>query len=72
MVRYRTDLPEGVRTKSCTARVVDLHEPEALRACARVDWVKQLHCYRGRFVRQYPDLRVWVAAPLPERVGKLL
>ncbi len=31
-VRYRTDHPRGVRTKSRTERVVDLHEPEALQA----------------------------------------
>jgi integrase len=29
-VRYRTDHPKGVRTKSRTERVVDLYEPEAL------------------------------------------
>lgn len=26
---------------------------------------------RARFVRRYPDLRAWFAAPLPERVGRL-
>jgi len=31
-IRYRTDHPRGVRTKSRTERVVDLHEPEALHA----------------------------------------
>jgi integrase/recombinase XerD len=31
-VRYRTDHPRGVRTKSRTERVVDLHEREALHA----------------------------------------
>lgn len=31
-VRYRTDHPKGVRTKSRTERVVDLYEPEALAA----------------------------------------
>jgi integrase/recombinase XerD len=31
-IRYRTDHPKGVRTKSRTERVVDLHEPEALAA----------------------------------------
>jgi len=31
-VRYRTDHPKGVRTKSRQERVVDLHEPEALAA----------------------------------------
>jgi integrase len=30
VVRYRTDHPKGVRTKSRRERVVDLHEPEAL------------------------------------------
>ena len=30
MVRHRTDHPKGVRTKSRTERVVDLHEPETL------------------------------------------
>lgn len=32
VIRYRTDHPKGVRTKSRTERVVDLHEPEALQA----------------------------------------
>ncbi len=32
VVRHRTDHPKGVRTKSRTERVVDLHEPEALAA----------------------------------------
>lgn len=32
VIRYRTDHPRGVRTKSRTERVVDLHEPEALQA----------------------------------------
>jgi integrase len=31
-VRYRTDHPKGVRTKSRTERVVDLYEPDALAA----------------------------------------
>lgn len=31
-IRHRTDHPKGVRTKSRTERVVDLHEPEALTA----------------------------------------
>jgi integrase len=31
-VRYRTDHPKGVRTKSRTERVVDLHQPETLQA----------------------------------------
>ena len=30
IIRYRTDHPKGVRTKSRRERVVDLHEPEAL------------------------------------------
>lgn len=30
--RYRTDHPKGVRTKSRTERVVDLHQPETLQA----------------------------------------
>lgn len=34
IVRYRTDHPKGVRTKSRRERVVDLHEPEALQAVA--------------------------------------
>ncbi|MBE0705396.1 MAG: site-specific integrase [Afipia sp.] len=29
-IRHRTDHPKGVRTKSRTERVIDLHEPEAL------------------------------------------
>jgi site-specific recombinase XerD len=33
-VRYRTDHPKGVRTKSRRERIVDLHEPEALQALA--------------------------------------
>ncbi len=32
IVRWRDDHPKGVRTKSRTERVVDLHEPEALAA----------------------------------------
>jgi integrase len=32
VVRHRTEHPKGVRTKSRTERVVDLHEPEALAA----------------------------------------
>lgn len=32
VIRYRADHPKGVRTKSRTERVVDLHEPEALQA----------------------------------------
>ena len=32
VVRHREDHPKGVRTKSRTERVVDLHEPEALDA----------------------------------------
>ncbi len=32
IVRHREDHPRGVRTKSRTERVVDLHEPEALAA----------------------------------------
>lgn len=32
VVRHREDHPKGVRTKSRTERVVDLHEPEALAA----------------------------------------
>lgn len=32
VVRYRTDHPKGVRTKSRQERLVDLHEPEALAA----------------------------------------
>lgn len=31
-IRYRTDHPKGVRTKSRTERVVDLHQPETLQA----------------------------------------
>lgn len=31
-IRYRTDHPKGVRTKSRTERVVDIYEPEALAA----------------------------------------
>lgn len=31
-IRYRTDHPKGVRTKSRTERVVDLHQPETLLA----------------------------------------
>ncbi len=31
-IRYRTDHPHGVRTKSRVERVVDLHEPETLPA----------------------------------------
>lgn len=31
-IRHRTDHPRGVRTKSRTERVVDIHEPEALEA----------------------------------------
>jgi integrase len=31
IIRYRTDHPKGVRTKSRTERYVDLHEPEALK-----------------------------------------
>ncbi len=34
IVRYHTDHPKGVRTKSRRERVVDLHEPEALHAVA--------------------------------------
>lgn len=30
VIRFRTDHPKGVRTKSRTERVVDLHEPETL------------------------------------------
>jgi len=32
IIRYRTDHPKGVRTKSRTERVVDLHQPETLQA----------------------------------------
>lgn len=32
IIRYRTDHPKGVRTKSRQERVVDLYEPEALQA----------------------------------------
>jgi len=32
VIRHRTDHPKGVRTKSRTERMVDLHEPEALQA----------------------------------------
>lgn len=32
VVRYRTDHPRGVRTKSRVERVVDLHQPETLQA----------------------------------------
>lgn len=32
VIRYRTDHPAGVRTKSRTERVVDLHEPQTLEA----------------------------------------
>lgn len=32
VIRHRTDHPKGVRTKSRTERIVDLHEPEALSA----------------------------------------
>ena len=32
VIRHRTDHPKGVRTKSRTERIVDLHEPEALQA----------------------------------------
>jgi site-specific recombinase XerD len=32
VIRYRTDHPKGVRTKSRTERVVDLHQPETLQA----------------------------------------
>jgi integrase len=32
VIRYRTDHPKGVRTKSRVERMVDLHEPEALHA----------------------------------------
>ncbi len=31
-IRHRTDHPKGVRTKSRTERVVDLHQPETLQA----------------------------------------
>lgn len=32
VIRYRTDHPKGVRTKSRVERVVDLHQPETLQA----------------------------------------
>lgn len=32
LIRYRTDHPKGVRTKSRTERVVDLYQPETLQA----------------------------------------
>jgi integrase len=32
IIRYRTDHPKGVRTKSRTERVVDLYQPETLQA----------------------------------------
>src|SRR5258708_676340 len=32
IIRYRTEHPKGARTKSRTERVVDLHQPETLRA----------------------------------------
>ena len=32
VIRHRTDHPKGVRTKSRTERVVDLHQPETLQA----------------------------------------
>jgi len=31
VIRYRTDHPKGIRTKSRTERVVDLHQPETLQ-----------------------------------------
>ncbi|MBV8913893.1 MAG: tyrosine-type recombinase/integrase [Acetobacteraceae bacterium] len=34
-IRHRTDHPKGVRGKSRTERVIDLHEPEALAAVSR-------------------------------------
>ena len=34
-IRHRTDHPRGVRTKSRTERVVDIHEPEALEKISR-------------------------------------
>jgi len=34
-IRHRTDHPKGVRSKSRTERVVDIHEPEALAAVSR-------------------------------------
>ncbi len=33
--------------------------------------IQNLMHQRSRFVRTYPDLRDWFAAPLPERVGRL-
>ena len=35
IIRYRTDHPEGVRTKSRRERVVDLHEPETLNTLSK-------------------------------------
>ncbi|SRR5258708_5494175 len=35
IVRYRTDHPKGVRTKSRRERVVDLHEPETLATLSK-------------------------------------
>ncbi len=32
IIRYRTEHPKGVRTKSRTEHIVDLLEPEALQA----------------------------------------
>ena len=32
VIRYRTDHPKGVRTKSRVERLVDLHQPETLQA----------------------------------------
>lgn len=39
VIRYRTDHPKGVRTKSRTERLVDLHQPETLQAVS--DYVMQ-------------------------------
>lgn len=39
VIRHRTDHPKGVRTKSRTERVVDLHEPETLQAVS--DYIMQ-------------------------------
>lgn len=44
-IRYRTDHPKGVRTKSRTERAVDLHQPEALQAMSDYVVAERLRCW---------------------------
>lgn len=50
IIRFRTDHPKGVRTKSRRERVVDLHEPEVLQAISTYVMQERPHDVRSPYL----------------------